>query len=155
MYYDYGSNVVYEGDNVYVDGQQTATTVEYTQQAEQIADTGRQAQVSDQGDWLTLGVYAMVDGDDTDSNNLFQFAVNKDGVLRGNYYNALADTAVPLYGSVDKKSQRAAWTVGDKKNVTYEAGFANLTKNETTMLVHYGNGKSKQCTLVRVEQPKQ
>ena len=42
-----------------------------------------------------------------------QLAVNKDGVIRGNYYNALSDATVPVYGQVDKKTQRAAWTVGD------------------------------------------
>ena len=64
----------------------------------------------------------------------------------------MSDAAVPIYGSVDKKTQRAAWTVGDKKNVTYEAGFANLTKNETTMLVHFGKDQPQQFILVRVEQ---
>ena len=46
---------------------------------------------------------------------------------------------------------RAA-TTGSKIPV-YEAGIANLTKDETTMLVHFGEGKSQQLTLVRVEKP--
>ena len=80
-------------------------------------------------------------------------AINKQGVIRGNYYNALTDSTTPIYGSADKTSQRAAWTVGDKKTPVYEAGIANLTKDETTMLVHFGEGKSQQLTLVRVEKP--
>jgi hypothetical protein len=48
--------------------------------------------------------------------------------VRGNYYNALSDTTLAVYGSVDKKTQRAAWTVGDRKEPAYEAGFANLTQ---------------------------
>jgi hypothetical protein len=59
-------------------------------------------------------------------------------VIRGNYYSALSDTTLPVYGSVDKETQRAAWTVGDRKEPIFEAGFANLTKSETTMLVHFG-----------------
>jgi hypothetical protein len=35
----------------------------------------------------------------------------------------------------------------------FEAGFANLTKSETTMLVHVGKGRTQQWTLVRNEQP--
>jgi hypothetical protein len=155
VYYDYGTNVVYQQDIVYQDGEAVGGAEGYAQQAEQIADTGRAAKVSEDGDWMSLGVFAMAQEGGTVSNNLFQFAVNKDGVLRGNYYNGLNDSTVPIYGSVDKKTQRAAWTVGDKKNVTYEAGFANLTKNETTMLVHFGKDKTQQWMLVRMEQPKE
>ncbi|OAI53273.1 hypothetical protein AYO44_04385 [Planctomycetaceae bacterium SCGC AG-212-F19] len=43
--------------------------------------------------------------------------------------------------------------VGDNKETTYEAGFANLTKPETTMLVHFGKDRTQQWTLVRVDQP--
>ena len=95
----------------------------------------------------------MVQGEGTDSNDLFQLAVNKAGTIRGNYYNALGDTTLPVYGSVDKKTQRAAWTVGDRKEPIYEAGFANLTKSETTMLVHFGKDRTQQWTLIRIEQP--
>ena len=55
--------------------------------------------------------------------------------------------------SAQALSQRAAWTVGDKQTPVYEAGIANLTKDETTMLVHFGEGKSQQLTLVRLEKP--
>ena len=153
VYYDYGSNVVYEGDTVYVNGDSVGTQEQYAQQAITIADTGKQAEASKEEEWLPLGVFAMVQGEQTDSNDLFQLAVNKAGTIRGNYYNALSDTTLPVYGSVDKKTQRAAWTVGDRKEPIYEAGFANLTKSETTMLVHFGKDRTQQWTLVRVEQP--
>jgi len=152
-YYDYGSNVVYEGDTVYVNGDSVGTQEQYAQQAITLADTGKQAQATKEEEWLPLGVFAMVQGEQTDSNDLFQLAVNKEGVISGNFYNVLSDTAVPVYGSVDKKTQRAAWTVGDKKEPIYEAGFANLTKAETTMLVHFGKDRTQQWTLIRVEQP--
>ncbi len=35
--YDYGNTIVYEGDNVYQDGQPIASAQEYAQQAQQIA----------------------------------------------------------------------------------------------------------------------
>jgi hypothetical protein len=54
---------------------------------------------------------------------------------------------------VDEKTQRAAWTVGDRKEPVFEAGFANLTKSETTMLVLWGKGPAQQWTLVRIEPP--
>jgi hypothetical protein len=34
-----------------------------------------------------------------------------------------------------------------------EAGLRNLTEAETTTLVHYGNTRTRQMTLVRLQQP--
>jgi hypothetical protein len=152
VYYDYGSNVVYEGDNVYVNGDAVATQEQYAQQAMTIADTGKKARATEEDEWLPLGVFAMTQGEQANGNDLFQLAVNKSGVIRGNYYNALSDTTLPVYGSVDKKTQRAAWTVGDRKEPIFEAGFANLTKSETTVLVHFGKERTQQWTLVRINQ---
>lgn len=151
--YDYGSNVVYQDDSVYVNGEAVATSAEYSEQAATIADTGKQADAKKEDEWQALGVFAMVQGEETTSNNIFQLAVNKAGVLRGNYYNALTDTNEPVYGQVDPKSQRCCWTVGDKKTPTYEAGIFNLTEEQTTMMVHYSKEKSQQFTLIRIEQP--
>ena len=152
LYYDYGSNVVYERQYVYVNGDRVATQDQYAQQASAIADTGKGAQAGAEDDWLPLGVFAMTQRGQVDGNDLFQLAVNKSGVIRGNYYTAISDSTLPVYGSVDEKTQRAAWTVGDRKEPVFEAGFANLTKSETTMLVHWGKDRAQQWNLVRIEQ---
>ena len=60
-----------------------------------------------------------------------------------------------MQGSGDKKTQRAAWTVGDRKTPVYEVGIANLTKDETAMLVHFDKNKSQQWTLVWIEKPEE
>jgi hypothetical protein len=152
VYYDYGSNVVYDDDNVYVNGDEVATQEEYAQQAMTIADTGKPGRATKKEKWLSLGVFAMIQGKQANGNDLFQLAVNKSGVIRGNYYHAVSDTTLPVYGSVDKKTQRAAWTIGKRKKPIFEAGFANLTRSETTMLVHFGKGRTQQWTLVRIAQ---
>jgi hypothetical protein len=155
-YYDYGSTVVYEGDTVYVNGEKTASAEEYAQQAETLAADGAKAKTSEkQDDWQSLGVFALVQGDEKTSYNFFQLAIDKDGIIRGNYYNALNDATELLQGSVDNTTQRAAWNVGKKKFPVYEAGIANLTREETSVLVHFGKDRSQQLTLVRVEQPKE
>ena len=94
----------------------------------------------------------MVKGDETTSNDIFQFALNKDGVVRGNYYNTASDSTQPVYGSLDKKGQRIAWTIGDKKDAVYETGLYNLTQDEATMLMHSGKDRTEQYKLFRVEQ---
>lgn len=155
IYYDYGSTVVYQGDNVYLSGEPYATTAQYNQQATAIANAGVQAQPPPKEEWQPLGVFALAQGDEKTSYNIFQLAIDKEGTIRGNYYNALTDSNEPVYGSVDKKTQRAAWTVGKAKTPVYEAGIANLTRDETTALVHFGDGRSQQMMLVRIKQPEE
>ena len=57
--YNYGSNVVTQDDNVYVDGQDAGTTQEYYDQAASLAKTGADAPATDDQNWLPLGVFAM------------------------------------------------------------------------------------------------
>ena len=147
------AHVVYEDNRVYYNGEPVASAEEYTDQAAAIAVKGQDAKVSDKDEWVSLGVFGMVQGDEKDANNIFQLAINKDGVIRGNYYNALTDTTCRVSGSVDKRTQRAAWTVGDRKETVYETGIGNLSEAETTMLVHFGKDRTQQWTLVRLEPP--
>ncbi len=153
--YDYGSSVAYQDDGVYVNGENVGTPAEYSQQATEIAEAGKQAEEPPKEEFMSLGVFAMVQGEETNSSNIFQLAVSKTGVIRGEYYNALTDISEPVLGSVDKKTQRAAWTVGDKKAPVYEAGIINLTNEQSTMMVHYSKDKSQQFTLFRIEKPKE
>jgi hypothetical protein len=152
--YDYGNTVVIQDNSVNVNGQDVATPQEYAAQATTIADQGQKADPPPEAEWQPLGVFALVQGDATGSNNVFQLAVNKDGIIRGNYYDGLMDTTTQVYGSVDKKSQRAAWTIGKKNDRVFEAGISNLTKDHAPVLVHIGKDKTQQWMLVRVQQQK-
>lgn len=151
--YDYGGNVVVQPTGVFVNGSSVGTTNEYSQQASAIAATGASAEPAANSKWLPLGVFALVEGDATTSNDVFQLAVNPQGVLRGNYHQLANDAMEPISGSVDKQSQRAAWTIGKDKYPVYEAGVANLTQDSTTILIHLDEGNVRQMTLVRLEQP--
>jgi hypothetical protein len=151
--YDYGNTVVYQDNSVYLNGTNVGTAQEYGQQATAIADAGQKAEAAPEAEWQPLGVFALVQGESTSSGNVFQLALSKDGVIRGNYYDGLLDTTTPVYGSVDKNSQRAAWTIGKKNDRVFEAGIENLTKADAPVLVHIGPTKTQQWTLVRVEQP--
>jgi uncharacterized protein (TIGR03000 family) len=150
VYFDYGNTIVYQNTNVYENGQVIGTTADYEQQAQAIAQQGQAAPPPSQK-WQPLGVFALVQGDDKSSNSMFQLAVDPSGIIRGNYYDALMDSTSTVYGSVDKKTQRAAWTIGDKKTPLFEAGIFNLTKDESPVLVHFGPGKTQQWLLVRVQ----
>jgi hypothetical protein len=155
VYYDYGNTVVYQNNNVYVNGEDVGSEAQYAQQAQTLAAQGQAAKPPEQTKWQPLGVFALVQGDDKSSNNLFQLAIDPDGIIRGNYYDALMDSTVPVYGSVDRKTQRAAWTIGDKKDTVFETGLYNLSKEQTPVLVHFGKDRTQQWLLVRMEQPKE
>jgi hypothetical protein len=149
--YDYGTTVVYEGDTVYLNGDAVASAEKYSEQAANLTEVGATSKLSKEEEWQPLGVFAIVRGDETTSDQIFQLAVNKDGVIRGNYYDALADSTQPVVGSVDKKTQRTAWRIGDSKTTSYEAGLSNLTNDQTTMLVHFGQKTTQQWALVRIK----
>lgn len=150
--YDYGGNVVVQNDAVYVNGDSVGTPQQYGQQASAIAAAGTAAQPAETSKWLPLGVFALVEGDATNSDDVFQLAVNPQGIIRGNYHNVSSNQMESVAGSVDVKTQRAAWTIGKDETPVYEAGVANLTKDSVPLLIHLGDGKTRQLTLVRLEQ---
>jgi hypothetical protein len=150
--YDYGSDIIIENNNVYVAGDPRGSVEEYAQQAMELADTGRDAKVADD-EWQSLGVFGMIQGEgEKTAQHIFQLAINRAGVVRGNYYDAVADNTLPVYGSLNKRNQKVAWSIGDKKNIVFEAGLHNLTQEQTTVLVHYGKERTQQMVLVRLEQ---
>src|SRR5262249_49446183 len=120
--YDFGDNVTIVENNVYQNGQDIGTTQQFAQQATTIAENGQPANAPTTEERKAVGVFALVQGDEKTSNNIFQIAINKNGILRGNYYDGLMDTTTPIYGSVDTKTQRAAWTIGKNKDRVFDAG---------------------------------
>jgi hypothetical protein len=159
LYYSYGDTggVYYENNVVYVDGAEYATGEEYYQEAQTIS-TNVPEYTDDQGqdmDWLPLGVWVVTQEDVAESDRLIQLAVNKEGVIAGNYWNENSEVSVPLAGSVDKETQRAAWSPTDEKNreIVMETGIYNLTEETTQALLHYGPDRTEQVLLVRLEQP--
>lgn len=151
--YDYGRTAVIDSGDMYVEGTKVASAADYADTALAVADKGRQAKLAEEMEWQPLGVFGLVKGEEQEPQAVLQLAVNKEGIIRGNYYDPLADNNMPVYGAVDRTTQRAAWSAGDKKTVVMEAGLRNLTEAETTTLVHYGNTRTRQMTLVRLQQP--
>ncbi len=149
-----GDNVLYDNDIVYMNGEQVATADDYYQQATLLASTAKD-DTADKTEWLPLGVFALSRGDTGVSNTVLQLAVSKEGVISGTYYNSDTNIARPVKGTVDKKTQRAAWTFADGKdtNIVMEAGINNLTQDQTEALVHFGKDITQQWLMVRLQEP--
>jgi hypothetical protein len=106
--YDYGVNIVAQNGNVIFNGQNVGPVGEFSQQAYNLADSGAAAQISNTDQWLPLGVFAMVRNEQQHPQLIVQLAVNRQGVLRGNYTDNISDNTLSIQGAVDKNTQRAA-----------------------------------------------
>lgn len=157
IYYNYGDNVYYEGDQVYYGDQPVASATEYAEQAATIATSVPETKPAPE-DWMPLGVFAITtDGkpSEADPTMYLQLAVSKQGVLSGTLQNTLTDSAQPIEGMVDKQTQRAAWTITGKTTPIMETGISNLAQDTTPVLVHFADESTQQWLLVRLDQPKE
>jgi hypothetical protein len=153
VYFDYGNNITYQGGDVYVNNQDVGSGQEYYQEAAGMVSTGSLAMPAMDDQWMPLGVFSATKTGNASANMTFQLAVDKQGVIRGNYTNTVTKETQPIQGYVDKTTQRAAWSVGDNTENVYETGIYNLTKDEAPMLVHFGPDKTEQWILVRMKEP--
>jgi hypothetical protein len=175
------TNITYQGDNVYMNGQPVATSQQYYQQAQQLASTAtapqsyvatsnmtadsqataggatepayQPADVNEK--WQALGVFALAEPGQTDSNMLLQLAINQKGILRGNYTNQLTNEHSQVYGALDKKNQRISWTIGSNNSTVFDTSLSDLVKDDSQVLVHYGPSSTKTMALIRLPAPKE
>jgi hypothetical protein len=155
--YSYGDNVYYAGDQVYYGDQPVASTDEYAQQAEAIADSAPETK-PENSEWLPLGVFAVTqDGQASgaDPTLFMQLAVSKEGIINGTFKNMASGQVQQLEGMADKKSQRVAWGVVGQERPIVETGLSNLTQDTAPALIHFADGQTQQWLLVRLEEPKQ
>ena len=147
VYYDYNQNVVYDQGTVYYGDQPVATAEQYYDEAAHLADAGQNT--ADE-QWLPLGVFAIVAEGQTTTDKLVQLAVNKDGVVRGNYQDLLADKITPIIGNVDKQTQRVAMKIEGNNLLVAETSLYNLTNDEVPLLIHFGADRQDNRTLIRL-----
>ena len=152
------TNITYEGDNVYMGGQPVGTAQDYYQQAQQLAGNGTSSPATaadgDAQNWQPLGVFALAEPGQTDSNMMLQLAINKDGTLRGNYLNQLTNETSQVFGALDKKTQRVSWTIGNNNTTVFDAMLPDLVRDDSQVLVHYGPQSTKTMALIRLPAPK-
>ncbi|MBN1851486.1 MAG: hypothetical protein JW829_02135 [Pirellulales bacterium] len=160
VYYDYGDggNVVYQDENVYVNGQDVGTATEYAQSAAELATVdSQQAQATPADeDWLALGTFAVVTSEkETEPSRILQLAVDRQGIISGTMHNNSTNQSYVVQGRVDKETQRVAFTIGDKSDVVMETGLYNLTQAQTPVLVHYGTDRTENYLLVQLDPPEE
>jgi hypothetical protein len=153
IYYDYGNTITYQDGNVYTNDQISGTAEAYSAQAFSLANAGATAELPKEEQWLPLGLFALCKPGDTKSDITIQLAVNRAGIIRGNFIDDSKNETLPIQGSVDKKTQKVAFTVGDNKTTVLETGLYNLIKPEAPALIHFGKDRTEQWLLVGVQKP--
>ena len=161
VYYVYGpkGNVFYRQNVVYVDGASYSTADAYYQQARAIALAAPDLNEAAAAmlEWQPLGVFAITRKGVTQTNTYLQLAVTREGIIGGTYFNEATGSSRPIEGTVDKNTQRTAWTFADRKNTEFvvETSFYNLTQDEVPVLVHFGPDRTQEGLLIRMESPAQ
>jgi hypothetical protein len=155
--YDYGTDVFYDDENVYVHGEPYGSRVDYSRGVVELANPPAPAIAEapvTEADWRPLGVWALVQEEKGDAVMFFQLSVNREGIITGAYTNVISGEELPIAGRVDRETQRAAWHIGKEKEKVFEAGMNNLTQDQASCLVHLGNGEMQNWLLVRLPDPK-
>jgi hypothetical protein len=155
--YAYGDNVYYYEDQVYYGDNPVATADEYADQAAAIVATAPENLDPQNYEWMPLGVFAVTQDHEATGATptlYMQLAVSKDGIILGTFKNMTSGDVQTLEGMIDKKTQRAAWSLQGQSWPIVETGLSNLTQDTTPVLVHFADGQTQQWLMVRLEEPK-
>jgi len=159
VYTDYGMDVVYEGDTVYVDNQPVPAE-QYDKPIMEAAANVKQpppplppSNPNQPTEWMPLGVFALAQEERGDPVMFFQLSINRDGIITGAFQNTIANDTRPVAGQLEKASQRAAWRVGDNTETIFETTLGNLTQDVSPIAVHFGNAGTQTWLLVRMPEP--
>ena len=158
-YVDYGANVVYEGDTVYVDNQPFPAE-QYDKPILEAAANVKQpppplpaSDPNQPSEWMPLGVFAIAQEDKGDPVMFFQLSINRQGIISGAFQSTITNDNRPVAGQVEKVSQRAAWRIGYNTETIFETTLGNLTQDVSPIAVHFGNSRTQTWLLVRMPEP--
>ncbi len=153
IYYDYGNNVVYRDNYVYVNDVPIAPADVYADQAINLANAPPPPEGTSI-DWMPLGTFGLASTqDNTQPDVVLQLAISKEGLVSGTSYNSANQTENTVSGRVDPTTQRLAIHFGDDDNIVLETGLYNLTQDSTPVLIHFGTLTTQTWFLVRLQAP--
>jgi hypothetical protein len=104
-------------------------------------------------DWLPLGVFTVGPENQPDNAHLLQLAMNKDGAVRGTYFDAGADNGKDVQGAIDRKTQRVAFTAGKNNQRVFETGLSELTSGAAQVAVFSKGNSPAVWSLSRQAEP--
>jgi hypothetical protein len=103
------------------------------------------------GDWMMLGVYSLMTGPADDGTRLLQLAVDKQGHIRGNYYDSITNASHNVTGRIHQPSQQVQWTLDTNKQLLFFTPLSQLTQSQGVVYVKFPSGKQERWQLARME----
>ncbi len=106
-----------------------------------------------QSDWMPLGMFAFaLENDSSDTPKRYiSLAISKEGAVSGAYFDTANNTMLEIHGGIDPESQRIAWKLGGNDWPIMETGLFNLTKDESTLLIHTSGHTTETQVLIRLD----
>jgi hypothetical protein len=103
------------------------------------------------GDWMTLGSYSLMTGAGDPGTRILDLSVDKQGNIRGSFYDMITNTTQNVIGLVDKNTQQIRWTIDSNRDLTFVATLDQLTQSQGVVNVKLPGGQVQQWQLVRME----
>jgi hypothetical protein len=105
-------------------------------------------------DWLPLGVFAVVPPGTQESDqphNYQQLAVDRQGAIKGNFFDTISGTIQPITGTVDRTALVASWAVGANGS-RFTAPMRAFAGQPRTVSMSSG-GQPRDLQLMPVQRP--
>lgn len=109
---------------------------------------------NNQSDWLPLGTFGIFTEENISEmpQEYVSLAISKDGAVTGAYVNVEDNQPIQIEGAIDEDSQRIAWKLVGRNWPVMETGLYNLTKPESTILIHLFGGRKQVGVIVQAEE---
>lgn len=108
--------------------------------------------LDDQGEWMTIGVFALGPQGQTRATRVVQLLVDRGGAVRGSHYDLLTESVQDIHGTIDKKSLQIAWKIGPSGKVAFQAPLGELTQNEGRVTARFPDGQSALWQTKRMQE---
>jgi hypothetical protein len=152
--YDYGTDIVAVGDQIYLQGVPHASRAAFARQAIALANVNREPlDVTPDGDWVPLGVWALTQEEQGDATLFYQLSINSHGQISGAYTNVITGEISPVIGMLNQETQRVAFRVGENGTTVIECALNGLTQDVTSVFVHFGENLTQTWLMVRLNSP--
>ena len=106
---------------------------------------------AESGEWMTLGSYSLLTSASDPGTRILQLSINKQGNIRGSYYDLITNDTHDVIGLIDKSTQQVRWTLDTNQQLTFVATLDQLTQPQGVVNVKFPGGQIQQWQLVRME----
>lgn len=102
-------------------------------------------------DWMTLGAYTLMTSSGDPGTRIIELSVNKQGNIRGSYYDMITNSTNNVFGVIDQNNQQVRWTLDTNKQMTFATPLDQLTQPQGVVNVKLPGGQVQEWQLVRME----